>query len=157
MTIESNAARALLLELVRALRVFRAAGQSRARRTFWGTEVSALQSLVERDTRLSDLAHRLTVSASVTSRAVDALEQDGLVDRHPDPADARAAIISITEAGRKLLLQRQQFVAEKFAEVLDDWTDDEAQQALQVLQRLNIGLEHLTDIIKTDQEGPATA
>ena len=46
------------------------------------------------------LAVYAVVEQSTLSRALDALEADGLVRRTVDPEDSRATRISITEAGR---------------------------------------------------------
>ncbi len=52
---------------------------------------------------MGDLADRLLVAPSVASRVVATLEQDGLVERHPDPADARACLLGLTDLGRDRL------------------------------------------------------
>ncbi|MFI9333007.1 MarR family winged helix-turn-helix transcriptional regulator [Kitasatospora sp. NPDC052868] len=50
--------------------------------------------------RLSDLADRLHIAPRSATTVVDALEEAGLVERTPDPADRRAVRIVLTEAGR---------------------------------------------------------
>jgi len=47
------------------------------------------------------LANALRVSHSRAVRVVDRLEAEGLARRAPDPADARAALVSLTPAGRR--------------------------------------------------------
>lgn len=49
---------------------------------------------------ISRLAVYAITEQSTLSRALDALEADGLVRRTADPEDSRATRISITEAGR---------------------------------------------------------
>lgn len=46
-----------------------------------------------------EVARRLGIDRTVMVRLVDKLEQAGLVERHPDPADRRARIITATELG----------------------------------------------------------
>jgi DNA-binding MarR family transcriptional regulator len=46
------------------------------------------------------LAVYAVVEQSTLSRALDALAEEGLVRREPDPADSRATCIRITPAGR---------------------------------------------------------
>lgn len=48
--------------------------------------------------RLSDLAERLHIAPRSATTVVDALEEAGLVERRPDPADRRAVRILLTEA-----------------------------------------------------------
>ena len=51
--------------------------------------------------RMADLADRVLLTASGTTRAVERLERDGLVRRASDPGDGRATLVSLTPAGRK--------------------------------------------------------
>ena len=50
--------------------------------------------------QISTLAVYAVVEQSTLSRALDALETDGLVRRAPDPEDSRATRVWITEEGR---------------------------------------------------------
>ena len=51
---------------------------------------------------LSALSSRLMVSNGNVTGLVDAMVRDGLVERRPNPADGRSALISSTEAGAAL-------------------------------------------------------
>jgi len=53
--------------------------------------------------RVSDLARAEQVRVPTMTPIVAALEQDGLVAREADPADARAWILRATAAGRRVL------------------------------------------------------
>jgi len=50
-------------------------------------------------TRPGALAERLRIAARSATEVVDDLERRGLVARAPDPADRRATLVSLTEAG----------------------------------------------------------
>jgi DNA-binding MarR family transcriptional regulator len=52
------------------------------------------------DLRVGELAAREAVTQPAITATVNRLEEDGLVHRHADPDDARAALVAITEAGR---------------------------------------------------------
>ncbi|MER7986684.1 MarR family transcriptional regulator [Streptomyces noursei] len=53
--------------------------------------------------RIGELAARMNITLSTTSRMVDQLDGNGWIARRPDPADQRASLISRNYAGRALL------------------------------------------------------
>lgn len=62
----------------------------------------------EPDLRMNEIASRVLLDDSTTTRIVDVLESRDLVARHADPADRRARRVSITSAGRRTVLDAQQ-------------------------------------------------
>src|SRR5215469_10980264 len=68
------------------------------------TQLAAL-STVERSgpLRLGDLAALEGIAPSTLTRMVTVLEDAGFVTRRPDPSDARASTIAITELGRQTM------------------------------------------------------
>lgn len=144
----------LLLEMVTMARVFQVAGNQQ--RTLAGTKTGMLQRLKHSDARLGELARQLSISASVASRTVDALEQGGLVERRTDETDARALLISLTDRGREIVAQRERHIADRFAGVLGDWTPGESDQALGLLHRLNAHLDELTTVLDADARSDTT-
>ncbi len=50
--------------------------------------------------RISELNRHVLLSQPALSRLVDRLAERGLVERRPDPADARCTRLALTEAGR---------------------------------------------------------
>lgn len=105
-----------------------------------GTLAGILKAVSLVDQRPGDLAAQLMVAPSVASRAVAALEADGLVQRHPDPDDARACRIGITDLGRQRLADHKRYLLQRVVAALPDWDDEEAALATQVLSRLDLGL-----------------
>jgi DNA-binding MarR family transcriptional regulator len=70
---------------------------------FTRTEVSVLEAVAKRGPiRLSDLAVAEGFNPTMVSRLVRNLEGQGLIRRHPDPGDGRAALVDVTSAGRRL-------------------------------------------------------
>ncbi|WP_261567181.1 MarR family winged helix-turn-helix transcriptional regulator [Frankia gtarii] len=55
-----------------------------------------------------EVARRFGIDRTVMVRIVDDLERAGLVERHPDPADRRARIITATEQGARLYVATQE-------------------------------------------------
>lgn len=73
-----------------------------------GHDMSASQARVfqridAHGSRMSDLADAAQVSKQTLTSIVDQLERRGWVCRTPDPADARARLVTITEEGRALV------------------------------------------------------
>ncbi len=54
--------------------------------------------------RRTDLAERLALTASGVTRALLPLEKIGLVERQPDPRDARVGFAALTASGKDLLV-----------------------------------------------------
>ncbi|TFV62590.1 UNVERIFIED_ORG: MarR family transcriptional regulator [Bacillus sp. AZ43] len=52
--------------------------------------------------RLSDLAERLRIAPRSATEVADALQERGLVERSPDPADRRAVLLRPTDGGRRV-------------------------------------------------------
>jgi DNA-binding MarR family transcriptional regulator len=68
---------------------------------------------------LRALADAEQVAGPTMSKIVGALERDGLVDRAPDPADARAVVLSPTTRGRRLMERGRRQRVERLAAELD--------------------------------------
>jgi DNA-binding MarR family transcriptional regulator len=66
--------------------------------------------------RLSELTASEQVSQPATTQIVTKLEQDGLVERRPDPSDGRAVLVHITAKGTAIVDGRQ---AERIALLTD--------------------------------------
>ncbi|MFN2538453.1 MAG: MarR family winged helix-turn-helix transcriptional regulator [Mycobacteriales bacterium] len=91
--------------------------------------------------RPTTLAGLLEVDLSVVSRQVRALEEAGFVQRQTDPQDARAALVSATDAGREAFERTKQQRIEVLDEVLADWPPEEREGFVRLLSRFNGQLE----------------
>lgn len=91
--------------------------------------------------RLSELAHREGVTAPTMSRVLSALDEAGLVQRAPDPGDARGVLISMSEVGRVRLREvrshRTALIARRL-DRLDGAQRDALEAALPALEALLI-------------------
>jgi DNA-binding MarR family transcriptional regulator len=82
-------------------------------------ETSALARLDRAGpTTASALAKVEQISPQSMGATLGALEARGLVQRRPDPADGRRAVISVTEAGLRLLRSRRNARTQVLAEAL---------------------------------------
>jgi DNA-binding MarR family transcriptional regulator len=88
----------------------------------------------------SELAKREQISPQSMGATLAALEARGLVERRPDPRDGRRAVLSVTAAGRDVLLDKRNARAEQLARALAaGFTPAELRQlmaAVPLLERL---------------------
>jgi DNA-binding MarR family transcriptional regulator len=86
-----------------------------------------------RRSRMRDLTGHLLLTQPSVSRLVDRLAQRGIVDKQPDPADARGVVVALTAHGfdlyRQVAVQHAATIAEQVGAGL---SDDE----LRTLERL---------------------
>jgi len=68
------------------------------------SRVRALWRLENGPRTLAELAHELGTDAPATTVIINSLEQRGLVKRAPHPSDRRAKQVSVTAAGRRMLV-----------------------------------------------------
>ena len=101
----------------------------------WKTAVLGLLAR-EGEQRLGQVAAHLEVDPSVASRQVAMLEQRGLVTRRPDPADGRAQLLAVSEAGLAVLDGYRALRARWVVEALDGWDDAEVAHLAARLQEL---------------------
>lgn len=94
-------------------------------------QLSALATIEQHGPlRLSELARREAVTAPTMSRVLAALGENGLVERNPDPQDARGVLVTLSDEGERRLAEvrshRTALVARRLARL-----DDEQRAALE--------------------------
>ncbi len=106
----------------------------------------ALWRLVEdgpmRPTALSQL---LDLDLSVVSRQLKALEDAGLVQREPDPADARATLVGCSPQGAQVFAETSAKRAAVLDEALHGWAAVDRQDLARLLARFNTDLDAAVD------------
>ncbi len=103
----------------------------------------ALLRPLERDgaQRCSALAASAGIDASVASRQIAALERAGHVERHPDPVDGRAIMLTLTPAGADALAATRALRADWALGALSGWDEQDACTLSDLLDRLVSDLE----------------
>ena len=103
-----------------------------------------LAALREQDgRRMGDLSTTTSIEVSTLTRLVDNMEKKGLVARRRDPQDARAIVLQVTPAGRRLT-QRIVPIAERYETVaLADFNSAETRTLKAALRRLYANMEGL--------------
>jgi DNA-binding MarR family transcriptional regulator len=74
----------------------------------------------------AQLADDIGIDRSVVSRHATRLAQAGLIQRHPNPADRRARLLSLTSTGRQAVDQMRQRLADALDDYLATWPPGEA-------------------------------
>jgi DNA-binding MarR family transcriptional regulator len=98
------------------------------------TAVATLRSLDRQGAqRITALAAAEGVSQPSMTQLIQRLEQRGLVVRASDPADGRAALATLTDAGRAALADRRQRSGEQIAELLGDLPEADVEALAQAL------------------------
>jgi len=87
--------------------------------------------------RAVDVAAATSLHKSTTSRAIHDLQQLGLVSRAPDPDDARAALIRVTDDGRAALERSSAGRRATMARGLEQWSETDLSQLATLLARFN--------------------
>ncbi len=103
-----------------------------------------LAALREQDgRRMGDLSTTTSIEVSTLTRLVDNMEKKGLVARRRDPQDARAIVLHVTAAGRRLT-QRIVPIAERYETVaLAGFNSAETRTLKAALRRLYANMEGL--------------
>jgi DNA-binding MarR family transcriptional regulator len=106
------------------------------------------QHLERGGTRIGVLAERAQMTNQSMGYLVDALEARGYVDRRPDPADRRAALVVITDRGRKQIAAARRHIAE----IEREWEQRIGPERMAALRQ---GLEALAASLDGDPARPA--
>lgn len=102
-------------------------------------QTAILRTLVEREgARLSDLAAAAEISPSAMTRNLERLEAAGLVERvRGQGADAREAMVRITDEGRKVRAALDQAMLERATALAQSIPAPMREQVLESLRLLN--------------------
>ncbi|WP_433472170.1 MarR family winged helix-turn-helix transcriptional regulator [Spirillospora sp. CA-142024] len=104
------------------------------------TTLSVLHTLARRSPlRLGELTATEQVTQSAITQMVTRLENDGLVERRPDPRDGRAVLVHITSAGAEVVSARRADRVARLAPILQRLSAEERSAiaaALPALRRI---------------------
>lgn len=96
-----------------------------------------------------DLAHKLEITPAAISSAIRDLENQGLVVRQRDEADARSMRLHLSEVGRELIEQNLALRRKALMKLFKEMTHDEQLMIVEAFER---ALTHL-DVPSPDSEG----
>jgi len=100
-----------------------------------------LRALWEREgCTQSELAHRTRVSPATTTRMLQRMERDGLVERRQDAEDQRVSRVYLTDAGRRTQQAARAAWRQLEDEAFDGLTADECTMLSDLLHRVRENL-----------------
>ncbi|MBK5992320.1 MarR family winged helix-turn-helix transcriptional regulator [Streptomyces microflavus] len=136
---------ALERELAVFLRRARASSGEMAREVHPELEPAAYGLLVRLESagrqRATELAAYFGVGKATMSRQLRALENLGLVDREPDPADGRAWLVRLTDEGLARFRSVRGARRGQYVRKLADWDRGEVAELARLLHQLNTRAE----------------
>src|SRR4051812_48770404 len=101
------------------------------------TQCYALETLVEHaPLRLSELAERLFLDKSTTSRVVGTLVKKGYLEQRAEPTDRRAIALHVTSSGRRLHKRITAGLVDQQKQILQDLDPDVRDGVVTVIRRL---------------------
>lgn len=105
-------------------------------------EAHALTILRDGPLHQGELGARLHLGKSTTSRLTDGLEERGWVRRDPDPADGRARLLALTDAGTRAAAEVSRRRADRLATLLDNIHPDQQGAVIDALRLLTEASHH---------------
>jgi DNA-binding MarR family transcriptional regulator len=96
-----------------------------------------LQGSHREGVRASEVAAAVGLHKSTMSRNIADLERLGLVERVPDPTDARARLLRLTAAGSEAVQRSRAGRRRRLAAQMDGWSAADLKQLGTLLQRFN--------------------
>jgi DNA-binding MarR family transcriptional regulator len=104
--------------------------------------IALLYVLGEREpVRAADLAVCTGLDASTISRHIKALIDAGYISQTPDPADARARLLSLSATGHDVLQRVRASKVAQSRSALADWAPSDVDTLTALLHRLGAALE----------------
>jgi DNA-binding MarR family transcriptional regulator len=104
-------------------------------------QARVFQRIAPGGSRLTDLAEQAQITKQSAGFLVDQLERAGYVERVPDPTDARARLVRISERGARAV----PIAAEVVAEVEAEWEAHLGKQRMRHLREALTRLREITD------------
>jgi len=100
-----------------------------------------LQRLDPAGSRLTDLAEQARVTKQTAGALVDQLEHAGYVVRRPDPSDARARLVTLSDTGVDLC----RTVAAEVRRIEQGWREHLGDAAFDAMRTALLSLRDITD------------
>ena len=103
--------------------------------------VFAILTHSENPPTMSELSNELGIPLSSTTRIIDLLVSNDFVERVNDPNDRRVVRIQMSENGKRFLKIAMEFIKQRIASLLENFSSDEQKQLLQLMTKLLTSLQ----------------
>lgn len=97
----------------------------------------AISHLPEDETTLINIANKLETSKQSAKKLIDNLEQKGYVVTMPSKRDKRAINVTITETGKKAMMECGEIAVTLMADTFNDFTTEQLETLWDLLKRLH--------------------
>jgi DNA-binding MarR family transcriptional regulator len=97
--------------------------------------------------RLGTLARLAETTEATATRTVTALARLGLAERGPDPADGRAVLACVTEAGTRLVQDRRDVLRASLASGMSELGESDGRRLAELMSRVVGTVRSLPDQI----------
>jgi DNA-binding MarR family transcriptional regulator len=107
-------------------------------------QFAQLLSLYEHDgVTQNELCEQVRIDQSTMAHTLKRMQRDGLIERHPDPADRRRAVIILTAHARDLEPSLLRAARQTNVAATRGFSDEELSSCLQLIERMiaNLGSE----------------
>jgi MarR family transcriptional regulator, transcriptional regulator for hemolysin len=94
-----------------------------------------------------DLARFAKVEQPPMAQMLSRMERDGLIERHPDPADGRSSLVTLTTTAKRRLPKATATLFQGNRDALDGFSDEEATQFIDMLKRVIANLDQLAESV----------
>jgi DNA-binding MarR family transcriptional regulator len=128
----------ILLRRVQRIHYTTASGEVELDRSAYGILCRLVD---EGPQRLGLLAQAFGLDPSTITRQVQALEQESLVERRPDPTDRRASLLDLTEQGREVLTSTRARRRNWLRAALGDWDEQDHEEFGRLLEKFNLSID----------------
>ena len=93
-------------------------------------------NFVKDNVTITELTEVLGVSLPRVVSIINSLETKKLISKNPDSNDKRKVLITITEKGKKLILNQKQKSIKKIATVIQGLTEEEIIQYIEITKKM---------------------
>ena len=92
---------------------------------------------------IKDISVLLKISKQQMTTVIEKLVASGYVEKHPDPADRRSFLISITQKGQSLLVNQREVIRRNFEDRLSHLDAQEIETFSSSLDNFNRSIEKM--------------